>query len=286
MPPRRETRLPTTEAELQEWISQAIAQHEALLSEHSGGSSGNNPPHGYTYKQFLDCKPLNFDGTGGAVAFVRWTEKTDSVIRMSKCAPEHQVTYISGLFLDGALSWWNLQVHTLGEEAAYAMSWDEMKELMRKKYRSRAEIQKLETEFWNLKMDGPKIAEYVQRFHDLSRVVPYMVDPEFKRIERFIWGLAPQIMSMVTTSKPATITEAIDLSVALTEETIRLNKFSISDQKKKETHVESSGKNKRKFSNFKKSTNSSNKKKDVVTPRKNVSIYVKIRVLNSDYVKD
>ncbi|XP_022004263.1 glycine, alanine and asparagine-rich protein-like [Helianthus annuus] len=51
-----------------------------------------------------------------------------------------------------------------------------------------------------------------------------MVDPEFKRIERFIWGLAPQNMSMVTTSKPATITEAIDLSVALTEEAISANK--------------------------------------------------------------
>ncbi|KAJ0458122.1 putative transcription factor interactor and regulator CCHC(Zn) family [Helianthus annuus] len=185
---------------------------------------------------------------------------------MSKCAPEQQVTYISGLFLDGALSWWNLQVQTLGEAAAYAMSWNELKELMRRKYCSRAEIQKLETEFWHLKMEGPKIAEYVQRFHDLSLVVPFMVTPEFKRIERFIWGLAPQIMSMVTTSKPATITEAIDLSVALTEEAIRLNKFSNSEQKKKETHVESSGENKRKFSNFKQGTSNVNKKGESSTP--------------------
>ncbi|KAJ0481093.1 putative nucleotidyltransferase, Ribonuclease H [Helianthus annuus] len=209
---------------------------------------------GCTYKQFLDCKPVNFDGTGGAVAFVRWAEKTESVLRMSKCALDQQVTYISGLFLDGALSWWNLQVQTLGEAAAYALTWTELKELMRKKYCSRAEIQRLETEFWHLKMEGSKIAEYVQRFHDLSHVVPYMVTPEFKRIERFIWGLAPQIISMVTSSKPATITEAIDLSVALTEEAIRLNKFDEAEPKKKETHVESSGGNKRKFSNFKQGT--------------------------------
>ncbi|KAJ0588955.1 putative nucleotidyltransferase, Ribonuclease H [Helianthus annuus] len=115
-------------------------------------------------------------------------------------------------------------------------------------------------------MEGPKIVEYVQRFHDLSHVVPYMVTPEFKRIERFIWGLAPQIMSMVTTSKPATITEAIDLSVALTEEAIRLNKFSVSEPKKKETHVKSSGENKRKFSNFKQGTGSASKKRDTNPP--------------------
>ncbi|XP_021980114.1 proline-rich protein 36-like [Helianthus annuus] len=138
MPPRRDTRLPTTEAELRECISKATADYEASRAETSGGC---------TYKQFLDCKPLNYDGTGGAVAFVRWTEKTDSVIRMSKCAPENQVTYVSGLFLDGALSWWNLQFQNLEEAAAYALTWAELKELMRKKYCSRAEIQKLEMKF-------------------------------------------------------------------------------------------------------------------------------------------
>ncbi|KAJ0437172.1 putative retrotransposon gag domain-containing protein [Helianthus annuus] len=223
----------TTEAEFQERILQVIAQYEALRSERSGGTSGNTPPNGCTYKQFLGCQPLHFDGTGGAVAFVCWVEKTDFILRVSKCAPEHQVTYVSGLFQDGALSWWKLQVQTMGKTAAYALTWDQLKELMHKKYCSRAESQKMETEFWNLKMEGPKIAEYVEKFHVLSRIVPYMVEPEFIKIERFIWGLAPQIMSMVMTSKPATIAEAIDLSVTLTEEAIRLNKFSTSEEKRR-----------------------------------------------------
>ena len=275
MPPRRDTNtstLPRTEAELQECISQAIARHEALRSKHINGTTENNPPTGCTYKQFLDCKPLNFDGTGGAVAFVRWTEKTDSVLRMSNCSPQQSVTYISGLFLDGALSWWNLQVQTLGADASYALSWDELKEMMEKKYCSRTEIQKLEVEFWNLKMDGPKIPEYVQLFHDLSRVVPYLVKPEFKRIERFIWGLAPQIRGMVTTSKPSTIAEAIDMSVTLTEEALRAGKFSESKDNKKETHVEPSSNKKRKSSNLKMSTqlnygsSKANKRKKVNSP--------------------
>ncbi|XP_022040523.1 uncharacterized protein LOC110943072 [Helianthus annuus] len=136
MPPRREARMPTTQAELQGIIAAAIPQYAASQGETSGNISNNNnnnPPNGCTFKQFLDCKPQNFDGTGGAVAFTRWTEKTETTIRMSKCAPGQQVTYITGLFTDGALSWWNLQVQTLGEAAAYAMTWVELKELMRKK---------------------------------------------------------------------------------------------------------------------------------------------------------
>ena len=46
MSPRRENRLPTTEAELQARISQVIADYEASRAETSGGTSRNNPPNG------------------------------------------------------------------------------------------------------------------------------------------------------------------------------------------------------------------------------------------------
>ncbi|MFS7977437.1 hypothetical protein Hanom_Chr10g00903951 [Helianthus anomalus] len=149
--------LPTTQAELDALLNQriadAIAQHEANRGNRNDGPRvqpppvAQNPANGCTYKQFLDCKPLNFDGTGGAVAFVRWTEKMDSVIRMSNCTPNQTVLYVSGMFMAEALSWWNLQVQILGDAAAYAIMWDRLKEMMREKYCSRAELQMLETEF-------------------------------------------------------------------------------------------------------------------------------------------
>ncbi|XP_022007754.1 uncharacterized protein LOC110907027 [Helianthus annuus] len=64
---------------------------------------------------------------------------------------------------------------------------------------------------------------YTQRFHDLSRVIPYLMTPEFKRIERYIWGLAPEIRSMVTVANPTTITQVVTLAVSLTENAVRMN---------------------------------------------------------------
>ena len=119
MPPRRDTNtsmLPRIEAELQKRISQAIARHEALRSKHINGTTENNPPTGCTYKQFLDCKPLNFDGTGGAVAFVRWSEKIDSILRMTNGSPQQSVTLTSESLLDGTLSWWDHHVQALSTE--------------------------------------------------------------------------------------------------------------------------------------------------------------------------
>ena len=188
------------------------------------------------------------------MAYVRWTEKTDSTIRMSRCSLDQQVTYVTGLFINEALTWWNLQVQTLGDSVAYGLTWEELKERMREKYCSRAELQKLENEFWNLTMVGSDITGYTQRFHDLSRVIPYLVTPEYKRIERYIWGLAPEIRSHVTAAEPTTITQAVTLAVSLNEDAIRMKKYNVKGDEKKDSHVESSTGGKRSYSNFKKGT--------------------------------
>ncbi|KAF5759729.1 hypothetical protein HanXRQr2_Chr16g0744831 [Helianthus annuus] len=107
MPPRRDTNtstLPRIEVELRKHHSQAITRHEALRFKHSDGTTGNNPPTDRTYKQFLNCKPLNFDETGSAIAFVRWSEKIDSILRMTNCSPQESVTFTLGSFLNGTLS--------------------------------------------------------------------------------------------------------------------------------------------------------------------------------------
>ncbi|GKE97528.1 putative reverse transcriptase domain-containing protein, partial [Tanacetum coccineum] len=45
-------------------------------------------------------------------------------------------------------------------------------------------MQKLETKFWNHVMVGAGHAAYTDRFHELARLVPHLVTPENKRIER------------------------------------------------------------------------------------------------------
>ena len=89
--------------------------------------------------------------------------------------------------------------------------------MLRTKYCPRKEIQRLEIEFWNLAMEGCDVTGYTARFHELSRVVPYLVNLESKRIERYIWGLSHQIRSMVITSNPPTFLSAVSLAHRLTD---------------------------------------------------------------------
>ncbi|XP_022014858.1 uncharacterized protein LOC110914369 [Helianthus annuus] len=120
-----------------------------------------------------------------------------------------------------ALSWWNSQVQIMGEDAAYGLTWNELKEMLLKEYCSRSEIQKIETDFWNLTMEGLNVRAYTSRFNDVARLVPRMVTPEYVKVERYIWGLSPRIRSMVTSAKPTTYLEATTLAKSLADDAAR-----------------------------------------------------------------
>ncbi|GJR03274.1 putative reverse transcriptase domain-containing protein [Tanacetum coccineum] len=103
-----------------------------------------------TYQDFMKCQPLNFKGTEGVVGLIRWFEKMETVFHISKCPEKYQVKYATCTLLNSALTWWNSHKRTVGTEAAFAMSWREPMKLMAEVYCPRNEIQKMESELWNL----------------------------------------------------------------------------------------------------------------------------------------
>nr|GEV85743.1 hypothetical protein [Tanacetum cinerariifolium] len=82
-------------------------------------------------------------------------------------------------------------------------------------------MQKLETKLWNHAMDRVGHAVYTDRFHKLARLVPHLVTLKIRKIERYVYGLAPQIRRMVAAMKPQTIQKAVLIFVALTNEAVR-----------------------------------------------------------------
>ncbi|GKA24805.1 putative reverse transcriptase domain-containing protein [Tanacetum coccineum] len=81
-----------------------------------------------------------------------------------------------------------------GREVAVGMSWDNFKVLMREEFCPSNEMQKL---------------------------VPHLVTPENRRIERYVYGLAPQIRGMVAAMEPSTIQKTVQIADTLTDEALR-----------------------------------------------------------------
>ncbi|GKA55883.1 putative reverse transcriptase domain-containing protein, partial [Tanacetum coccineum] len=176
---------------------------------------------GCSYKEFLACYPKEYDGKGGVVVLTRWIKKMENVQDMSGCSNDQKVKYTTGSFVGKALTWWNSQICTLSWEVAVSMSWNDFKFMMIQEFCPSHEMQKLESELWNHTMVGAGHAAYTNRFHELARLVPHLVTPESRMIERYVYGLAQQIRKMVAATEPKTMQKAVHISGALTDEAVR-----------------------------------------------------------------
>ncbi|GJT40701.1 putative reverse transcriptase domain-containing protein [Tanacetum coccineum] len=189
----------------------------------NGGNGNRNGNHGMnyggfmpvarecTFQDFLKCKPHNFSGTEGVVGLTRWFEKMETVFNISNCPLKYQVKYATCTLQDSALTWWNSHKRTIGVEAAYTMNWVELMKLMTEVYCPRNEIQKMETELWNLAVKGNDLTAYTQRFQELILLCTRMVPDEEDRVERFIGGLPDNIQGNVIAANPARLQDAIRL---------------------------------------------------------------------------
>ncbi|GJR29246.1 putative reverse transcriptase domain-containing protein [Tanacetum coccineum] len=116
---------------------------------------------------------MEYDGKRGAVVLTRWIEKMESVHDMSGCSIDQKVKYTAGSFVGSH------------------------------------EMQNLESKLWNHTMVGACHVAYTDRFHELARLVPHLVTPESRMIERYVYDLASQIHGMVTAMEPKTITNGL-----------------------------------------------------------------------------
>ncbi|GKC55664.1 putative reverse transcriptase domain-containing protein [Tanacetum coccineum] len=134
-----------------------------------------------------------YDGKGGVIVLIRWIEKMKFVRDMSGCSVDQKVKYTAGSFVGKAL-WWNSQIRMLSREVAISMLWNNFKFMM--------------------------IQEFCPS-HEMQKLVPHLVTPESRMIERYVYGLAPQIREMVAATEPKTIQKAVQISSALTDEAVR-----------------------------------------------------------------
>nr|GEX01341.1 hypothetical protein [Tanacetum cinerariifolium] len=106
---------------------------------------------------------------GGAIALTRWIEMMNSIMDISGCLNNQKVKHATSSLINKALTWWNTQIQASGREDHA---------IVRANH-----------------------GAYTDRFHELAKLVPLLVTPESKRIERV---LTDEAVRCVTLSKGST----------------------------------------------------------------------------------
>ncbi|GKA50938.1 hypothetical protein Tco_0744134 [Tanacetum coccineum] len=181
-------------------IDQALQRNSTNTHDNESQNSDEGPGRPvqparvYSYTDFMKCQPLNFKGTEGVVGLSRWFEKMETIFHINGCAIDNQVKFTTCTLLGAALTWWNGHVRTLGHDAAYAMTWEILKNKLTDKHCLKGEIKKLEIELWNLKT---------------------------KKVDKYISGLPDNIHGNVMFVRPKTLDDAIELANDLMDQKLR-----------------------------------------------------------------
>ncbi|GJU67796.1 putative reverse transcriptase domain-containing protein [Tanacetum coccineum] len=83
------------------------------------------------------------------------------------------------------------------------------------------EIQRMEQELWTLTLKGDDIEAYNNRFHELALMYPDLVSTEKKKVERYIRGFPERIKGNITSSRPTTLHDAINMARELVEQAVQ-----------------------------------------------------------------
>ncbi|GKF96348.1 hypothetical protein Tco_0289083 [Tanacetum coccineum] len=124
-----------------ERVSMALANHETLRNKTNGHGDGSHnsgtgirgttrTPRECTYKDFLNCHPLNFKGTKGVVVLAQWFEKMELVFHISNYAMDNQVKFVTCTFIGNAFTWWNSHMKVVTQDVAYDIDWKTLKRMM------------------------------------------------------------------------------------------------------------------------------------------------------------
>ncbi|GJS04641.1 putative reverse transcriptase domain-containing protein [Tanacetum coccineum] len=100
----------------------------------------------------------------------------------------------------------------VGVDAAYAMTWKALMKLMTEVYCHRNEIQRMDTELWNMTVKGNDLTSYNQRFQELTLLCTKMVPEEEDQVEKYIGGLPDNIQGNVIATKPTRLQDAVRIA--------------------------------------------------------------------------
>nr|GEX06478.1 putative reverse transcriptase domain-containing protein [Tanacetum cinerariifolium] len=202
-------------------VTEALAEYETQRNSVVNRDTSHNigtgprtvrPTQECTYKDYLNCGPLKFNGMEGVTGLTRWFERTESVSSISNCTTENQVKFASYTLIGSDLTWWNSHMREVSQQVAYAMPWKTLRQMMTAKYCPRGEIKKLEVELWNLKVKGTYITRYTLRFQELTLLCWRMFPEESDEIEGYVGGLPEMIRGNVMSYEPKSMQKAIEFA--------------------------------------------------------------------------
>ncbi|XP_035831787.1 uncharacterized protein LOC110871972 [Helianthus annuus] len=182
------------------------------LKELIEGSKSKGKERRCTYKDFMACHPMTYDGKIDPVECQRWVSNIEAVFIRSRCDKEDQVMFATGLLTHQAKDWWDAHSKEIGEDRQQAMTWQEFKGPFMRYHCPQSAIDKIQEDFLRLRQKNESVNEIANNFMDKMKFCGELVTTERMKISRFYGVLKAEVREFITPSKCETLEELIDLA--------------------------------------------------------------------------
>jgi hypothetical protein len=143
-----------------------------------------------------------------------WKRSIARLLDSLQVAAERRVVFVSHLFEEKALFWWDTVQRLRGAEAG-PMLWAEFVLAFDEKFFPSSVRDRMEVQFLALAQGSSSVAEYEAKFSELARYAPHLVDPEHHRAKRFMHGLRPRIRGKLAALEILSYAEACRKALAM-----------------------------------------------------------------------
>ncbi|KAJ0940247.1 putative retrotransposon gag domain-containing protein [Helianthus annuus] len=151
----------------------------------------------------------------------QWFDSIEVTLRQRNYPDNLRTVNATGVFQSHTLDWWTDERNKRGNDAAYGLTWDELKDLMIKELCPPHELQKLEDEFWHLKQKDGDNAALTARFKQLSIICPGQVTTPEITIKKYICALPNCVADFVQAAKTSTIEETFLLAAEINDKRVK-----------------------------------------------------------------
>jgi hypothetical protein len=189
------------------------------------------------HREFMSHRPPVFTHAVDPLDADDWLKIVSKMLTTAQCDDREKVLFAVGPLYRSAGAWWDAS-YTTAHATPDAITWQEFTESLRSHHIPTGLMRLKEKEFLFLKQGGMSVAEYWDRFNELSRYAPEEVADDPKKQECFMEGLVGPLWYQLTSHTFPSFQQLLDKAITL--ESMRRE---LGEQKRKATTLGQSGSN-------------------------------------------
>ena len=199
--------------EAQTQLLQNMANNMATMQAQMNQHPPQNHPPRDKHREFMSHKPPIFTHTADPLEAEDWLMTVQKMLIIAQCNDREKVLYASGRLQGTAGAWWDAYVAAHAD--ADNITWQEFTTNFRSQHIPAGLMKLKKKEFLSLKQGGMSVAEYRDKFIELSRYAPEDVADDGKKQELFLDGLAGPLQYQLMSHTFPSFQKLVDNAISL-----------------------------------------------------------------------